>query len=237
MKLAIALCLLVAACGDNADRCLPAAQQMCGCPSGATGTQTCGNDGTWKACTDCPAPLDAAVDATCGPGVYPCGPYGYQIGSTVANLAFVGQRDDNGNGHIDSGDTPVLLHLSDLAAPGVDAIMIDVCAAWCGPCNADQPGLVTLAQSYGSRVVFFGVIVQTASRQPGDLTTVDHWGTQYHVPYPMAADPDGVTQLYLPVEAYPEHLVIRTSNMTLVWRNNGDDPMLQTQIDAILANP
>jgi hypothetical protein len=233
------LLVALAACGDsNANRCASGASQTCGCVGGGSGMQACGTDGTWGACTGCPLEPDASVPATCGPGIYPCGPYGYDIGATIADLSFVGQRDDNANGHIDTGDTATTLDLKALAA-GVDVLVIDVCAEWCQPCQMDQPNLNALYGSYtaGGRVAFAGALTQDVLERPADLAALDRWGTQYHVPYPMLVDPDARTQLYLPEASYPEHLVIRTSNMTLVYRSNGPDSTLQSVIDGVVANP
>ncbi|HTR50552.1 MAG TPA: TlpA disulfide reductase family protein [Kofleriaceae bacterium] len=238
MRLVLACTLVVAACGDNADRCVPLSQHRCGCLIGATsGIQTCGSDGTWQTCQGCPLPADAAFnspgDASCGPGIYPCGPYGYGIGSTVANLELIGPTSA-------SDPTPVSRKLSDLVTPGIEALMIDVCAVWCGPCNEDQPNLVTLYDSYqaGGHAQFYTVITQNS--QPGGSPVIkdaENWAKTYKVPYPIALDPEALTQAYFPIAAYPEHLVIRTSDMTLVYRSVGIDTALQAQIDAVLANP
>src|SRR4029077_13887408 len=79
----------------------------------------CGSSPTPQA-PDAASP-DAAMTptpATCGPGIYPCGPYGYSIGSTIENLTLIGQRDDNANGHIDRDDNVVVLSLDDVGAGG-----------------------------------------------------------------------------------------------------------------------
>jgi hypothetical protein len=236
-------CALASACGaGSTDRCEPGAVEVCACPSGGEGTQTCAADGRGLlACTGCPTPLTNDAGASCGAGRYPCGPYGYAPGSTIANLELVGQRDDNANGYIDSGDTAVVLRLSDLvAAPGVQALVIDVCPAWCANCRADQPNLIAMYQSYqpGGHVAFYGVMPQALDSSPADLKAVDLWGKTFRVPYPMSADPALSLVPYFTFQAYPEHLVIRTRDMTIAWSGEGAlDADLQTQIDAVLANP
>src|SRR2546423_1623772 len=144
------------------------------------------------ACSSAPAAPDApAIDAVatndaaalCGPGIYPCGPYGYVPGTTIANFALIGQRDDNASGTIDVGDTVIELKLSDVAA-GAQALVIDVCAEWCQPCRMSQASLDMLYAMYSPRAAFLDVMLQDRNFQPGDLASVDRWGTQLHVPYP-----------------------------------------------------
>jgi hypothetical protein len=182
---------------------------------------------------------DAAMNpapATCGPGIYPCGPYGYSVGSTIENLMLIGQRDDNGNGHIDRDDRVVVLTLADLAA-GAKALVIDICAEWCGPCRTDQPNLNAMAGTYGSAVVFFDVMLQDNVMHPGTLASVDRWGTSLTVPYPIAADPTALTAPYFPIAGFPMHLVIKTSDMTIAASEVGANDDLMAHIDGVLANP
>ena len=153
--------------------------QACPC-AGSTvqGVQSCAPDGlSFAACTGCPAAETRDAEAACGPGIYPCGPYGYSVGTTIANLAMVGKRDTDGSGKVDAADETSVIDLAGLAV-GAKAIVIDVCAEWCAPCRQDQPSLNAMSVSYGTQVSFFDVMMQTNNFQPGDLASVVRWGTQ-----------------------------------------------------------
>jgi thiol-disulfide isomerase/thioredoxin len=228
--------------------CMPGSVDVCGCPGGGVGTQRCGDDGAhYLVCTNCPSVVDAAapdVDAgtaDAGPPCadYPCGPYGYAVGSTIENLRLIGQTDDDGDGRLDANDTVRPIFLSELRNhPGVRAIVIDVFAEWCVPCNMEQPQLVMLASTYAGRVAFFGVMEQDHNGNPATIRALDQWSAQYHVAYAMAADPDLALGPYTPEEAYPTSILVRTRDMQIVYVHSGDDPTdLAAHIDALLAAP
>ena len=72
--------------------------------------------------------------ADAGAAAYPEGPYGYTVGSVIADLQFVGRTDSNGDGALDETDGIATIALGDYRAdPDVRAIAVDVCAMWCAP--------------------------------------------------------------------------------------------------------
>lgn len=202
------------------------------------GVETCAPDGlSFLGCTGCPNLETQDAAAACGPGIYPCGPYGYSVGTTIANLAMVGKRDTDGSGKIDAADQASVIDLASLAV-GAKAIVIDVCAEWCAPCRQDQPSLNAMSVSYGGQVAFFDVMMQTNNFQPGDLASVVRWGTQNAVPYPIAADATGEIGPYFRIAAFPFHMLVRTSDMQIIYANVGAaDGELQTEINGVLASP
>jgi hypothetical protein len=233
------LLILVAACSSSGTVCEPGAPEPCACPGGGNGIQLCSDDGSGLgACTGCAVAPGRDAAATCGPGIYPCGPYGYTIGSVIENLALVGKRDDNANGHIDAGDAATVIALADLIAPPVQVLVIDVCAEWCVPCRANQSALNALYQSYlpDGHVAFYDVMLQDKTGQPGDLSAVERWGVSLDVPYPIGADPTALTGPYFTLAAFPMHLVIRTRDMTITYQDQGATD-LKPPIDEVLANP
>jgi hypothetical protein len=232
------------ACAPDAphERCDPGAVTECGCVGGGSGTQTCGDDGILAACTGCPTHTNDPAPATCGPGIYPCGPYGYAAGTIIENLEFVGKRDDNASGFTEATDQAIVMQLSDVVAdPAIQVLMIDICPVWCGPCNLDQPGLVQMYNDYkpGGHVEFYAVLPQdVVPGNPADLQDLDRWGGRYRLPYPIGIDPTQKTNPYNPIAAYPAHVVIRTRDMKIAWVGNGvDQPTVKAQIDAVLASP
>ncbi len=172
---------------------------------------------------------------------YPAGPYGYYQGSIVANLTLTGQRDTNKSGVIDTGDTITPIHLSDYYNDGKTKVLVVMVAAeWCGPCKAEQPGLVQMWNGYGGHdgeVQFLEAMIQNVQGQPADMTVVDRWAKTYAIPFDMAADPTVALGPYYNVAAFPMQMVIQTKDMSIQWQNNGlANEQLQGVIDGILAS-
>jgi hypothetical protein len=235
--------IALTACSNAGDRCERGTTQTCACAGGGEGTQACSSDGTQLLPCSCAPPADAMTndaEATCGPGIYPCGPYGYSTGSTIENIALLGRRDSNANGHVDLTDDVVAIKLSDLVTADTQALVVVVCAQWCTECVVDQPNLNALNASYAAagHVAFYDVIFDSA--QPGipaDLRTVGVWGTQRNIAYPIAADPTQRFAPYFPEAAFPQHMIVRTSDMQIAYTHTGVDATLGDHIDAVLANP
>jgi cytochrome c biogenesis protein CcmG/thiol:disulfide interchange protein DsbE len=64
-------------------------------------------------------------------------------------------------------------------------VVVNVWAAWCGPCKAEAPLLHTASQSYGDRVQFLGVdIVDSLDGARGFIA-------EHDLTYPSIFDPSG----------------------------------------------
>jgi thiol-disulfide isomerase/thioredoxin len=171
---------------------------------------------------------------------YPAGPYGYTIGTRIANLTLSAKSDDNGSGVIDSADTIKSVELADIFADkSIKALYVGVSAEWCPPCNAEQPDLVKLYNSYqsaGKGVAFLEAMNQDVKGNPADFTVVNRWSTKYKIPFMMAADPNESLGPYYAIAAFPMEMVIDTTDMTITYQFNGEDvPDLQAAIDDVLA--
>jgi len=189
---------------------------------------------------------DGGNAPTCGPGIYPCGPYGVVIGQTIDNLKLLGQKDDNMNGT--PTDDPVRpIQLSDYYQdPKVKVLAILVAAEWCVPCQMEQPELITSWKNYQAKnagVAYLEAIIEDRNHAPADMTTVDRWANHMWgmppqlIPFDMAADPNVVLGPYYNIAAFPMQMVITTKDMQIQWQNNGYSPgALETQIDSLLAN-
>lgn len=189
------------------------------------------------------------------PSKYPVGPYGFAIGGVVPNFEFVGYRDDNNNAKV-IDDTPRKIRLSDyFQDKSVKAIAVLVAAEWCGPCQQEQNELVrswNLYQKDKKGVVYVEAIIESAKKAsngsflPADLETLQRWASHAWpdpskknpdaiIPFPVVADPTVVLGPWYPTPAFPMQLVIKASDMTLQWANNGYGPgALEQQIDAVL---
>jgi thiol-disulfide isomerase/thioredoxin len=187
---------------------------------------------------------------------YPSGPYGYVTGTVVDNLQMVGRIDDDAN--LTPTNDPIrLIKLSDYyqKRDKVKVLVVMVAAEWCGPCRAEQAGVIEMYNQYKEAnmgVEFLEAIVQDKNYKPADMATADRWanskwieaypytttGKGAIIPFPITADPTVALGPYYDVAAFPMQFIIRTSDMQIMWQNNGlANAALQNQIDAVLENP
>jgi hypothetical protein len=183
--------------------------------------------------------------ATCDPAVYPCGPFGYQTGSVIEDLSLVARVDDDGDGKADGSDPVGVIELSRyFQDKNIYALVMTGSAEWCGPCQAEQPGLKSLFESYqkvGGRLAILETIVQDGNYRPSTIDVADRWKARFQLPFDVAADPSVVLSPYYDINAFPMNMVIRTSDMKIVWQSNGGGPESETamrrQIETIMKNP
>ncbi len=185
---------------------------------------------------------DAAV---CDPAVYPCGPYGYQPGSVIENLSLVARVDDDGDGFADEKDPVGTISLSRyFQDKNIYALVMTGSAEWCGPCQQEQPGLRQLFEQYraaGGHLAILETLIQDAAYRPSTIAVADRWKARFQLPFDVAADPSVVLQPYYDINAFPMNMVIRTSDMKIVWQSNGGgteaEAELRRQIERIVKNP
>jgi hypothetical protein len=179
------------------------------------------------------------------PPWYPRGPYGTDIGDTMANLAFAGKTDANGNG-TPVDDPMTTIFLSDYqrhALTHSKVLMLSLCAVWCVPCQIEEPQLVAMWKNYEAAVPgavkFASVMAQDAGFRDPTESVINFWARRFQVPWDMLIDPQGVQLFpYSPEEAFPFHLVIRTRDMQITAKILGFDlPSVQAAIDNILSEP
>jgi len=174
---------------------------------------------------------------------YPSGPYGLQVGAVIENLTFQGKRDANRDGSLVNEQLGPI-ELADYYRHGqtkTRVLLLTACAAWCGPCNAEAPQLVTMYNNYATSapgsVEFLDALTEKVNHQPPDEQSLNSWANKFHVPYAMATDPSGVKLLrYSTEKAYPLHIVVRTKDMTIAKIVVGayiDD--VRAAIDGVLA--
>jgi thiol-disulfide isomerase/thioredoxin len=185
-------------------------------------------------------------DATvCDPALYPCGPYGYQPGSVIEDLSLVARVDGNGDGRTDAADPVGTIPLSRyFQDKNIYALVMTGSAEWCGPCQAEQPGLKELYESYekaGGHLAILETIIQDANYRPSTIAVADRWKSRFQLPFDVAADPSVVLSPYYDINAFPMNMVIRTSDMKIVWQSNGGgteaEAELRRQVDRIVKNP
>lgn len=90
-------------------------------------------------------------------------------------------------------DRPLGLKMRVLDGPDFDltkyrgkAVMINVFATWCGPCNAEMPHIVEAASDFASRGF---EVIGIDDREPDD--TVRAFRKKFDIAFPIAMDPNG----------------------------------------------
>lgn len=205
------------------------------------------------------APDTVAPDFTPGQGqlkagtnVYPAGPYGISVGSSIANYDFLGfanavvshdannlqpvQLADFYNPHVDDATyTPVdAAHDDRLFPPGSAlgagqpkprVLLIDVGSVWCPPCN-DEAKTVLPAQHAKYAKCGGGILEMLADGPtPGTAATPAQlvaWTTKYKVDFPSALDPASKLNALFSQDAFPANIIVDTRTMKIVESINGE---------------
>ena len=178
------------------------------------------------------------VAPSCDASVYPCGPFGYGVGEVIANLQFYGRRN-NDPAQMVTAQPDQLIKLSDYYKDkSIKVIAVLVAAEWCGPCQAEQPELISTFTDYATAkkgVAFVEAIIQRKDGSPADLEAVDRWSNKFRIPFDMVADPTVALGPYYSVAAFPMQLIIQTSDMTIQAQNNGyNQGWLKSTVDGLL---
>ena len=114
-------------------------------------------------------------------------------------------------------------------------VVINVWGSWCGPCRAETPGLVRIANATASQgVQFVGIDTRDS------LASARAFVKNYDVPYPSVFDPAGKALLpfgsVIPSAAIPSSLVVdRDGNVAARVIGAVDESTLQGILDDLLA--
>jgi len=184
---------------------------------GAPGSATGGSGGTATGGTS-----GTATGGTGGQGnvAYPAGPYGFAIGSTVADLAFT-----------DGAGNPV--KLSTLRSkPGVKVIVWSSGAEWCTICKIQAPKLEKLHKTLASEGLFvFESLHQSSNGSPATVETTSRWVEAFKVTYPVYVEksPNHAGHNDNPLE-----LVIDAATMKVRYRQQHTSSDLDSQVKSAL---
>jgi len=125
-------------------------------------------------------------------------------------------------------DRPIGLKMRALDAPDFDlanyrgtAVLLNIFATWCGPCNAEMPGLVEAAKAYA------GQGLRVVSIDSGDSDdAVRDFRKKYGITTPIAMDPRGLFARAMEVQigsqenvTYPMTLFVDPSGYLYCERN------------------
>jgi hypothetical protein len=174
--------------------------------------------------------------AACGSGIYPCGPYGVQVGDVAANLAFMGFSDDD-NQCTDHKDKVMDLskarqiafadwHVGDAscAAKKKDLLWVMVSAGWCVPCQAEVQSTQKEfgAGAVDARLGILNIVFETKSHgEPADTNFVKTWINTFKLTFPVVADPSFKMGAYFNKKATPFNMLVETKTGKVYYRQVG----------------
>lgn len=141
---------------------------------------------------------------------YPAGPYGTDLGDTIANLSFT---DCDGNE----------VALSDFYGDA-KAILINQSAGWCTVCRSEMD---TLKAWYGElktgKIVLIQALNQNNSGDPADEAFCKSWKEIYDVGFPLLIDAEDKLSDYEPEDTMPLNIVLN-SEMVIQYVITGGVP-------------
>jgi hypothetical protein len=188
------------------------------------------------------APDSGPQVSLCGTPPYPCGPYGFDAGDTIADLSFTGATDSNGDGVISSTDSITTLAFDQyFARPGAKVLVVLGEAMWLSSSASEQARLATMYTGYadaGAGVEFFEALLENNAKQSPSTNNMNQWANAHPIPFDLGIDPNKTLLSYVPplqLIPFPIHMVVRTRDMVIVYAATSTDlTALQQQIDAVL---
>jgi cytochrome c biogenesis protein CcmG, thiol:disulfide interchange protein DsbE len=112
-------------------------------------------------------------------------------------------------------------------------VLINYWATWCGPCQIETPGLVSLAQELGPQ----GLAVVGVSMDEGDRKKVKDFVERFQVSYPVVF-PAAMSQLGSGMEGLPTTILVdrngRVAKTYVGAVRRGD---FETDVKALLREP
>lgn len=160
---------------------------------------------------------------------YPPPPYGYDVGSTIENYAFVGYPAP-----LSAPNDLGLVHLGDFynptgqgtypagspygaGAPMPKLLLIQVAAVWSGPDNYEADSVLPgVLASYGPCLGAQAVLIDGPTPgQAAEPMTAYNWAQKYDTPYPVCIDPAFQLEPIFLDAAFPTNILIDTVTMTI----------------------
>jgi hypothetical protein len=191
------------------------------------------------------APENAVVTSPSGPrdgrfhplAVYPAGPYGSQVGSVMANHAFLGWRDPVMSRYDQNRLEEVsLADFYDPRGDAVELIVVNASAVWCPVCKLEMREIdsLDLASSYRqSKVALVATLFEDRSREPAKPSDLALWGTGlgFSVEVPLVLDTGFELGPYFTDSATPLNIVIDARTMTILAEYMGYGGSLWSFVD------
>lgn len=178
----------------------------------------------------------------CGPGIYPCPPYGALKDNILENLSFGGWADDDflckplkdqllpvKNGKLDLTKKKEItfgqwhIQARKCATPK-QLLWINTGARWCVPCQqeADELSKLFKAGKLDERIAYLAVLFQDDNHLPlKDAADVEKWINEHDLINPIVMDPNFKMGRYFDAGAVPYNLVVNLETMKILVLKKG----------------
>ncbi len=175
---------------------------------------------------------------TCGPGIYPCGPYGTQVGEVIQNLEFYGYMDPDElceKNSLKKHDYTQLRKISlkdyylgsskaGCGAYKKSMLWVMVSSGWCGPCKAEVSETQQYYKADQIDTIAGLINVLNDSAKPGvppDADFLKKWSADYSLTMPVNMDPSFKTGVYFYRRAVPFNMLIDLKTMRIYYQQVG----------------
>lgn len=179
---------------------------------------------------------DAA--ATCGPGIYPCGPYGTKTGDVVENIELFGYMDPDelckANDKKQHDYTKLhKLSFKDFyqgskkagcAAYKKSLLWVMISSGWCGPCKSEVSSTqVQYGKDQVDKIVGLMNILNDSDSSgiPPNALFIKTWATTYNLSLPVLMDPSFKTGVFFGRNAVPFNMLIDLKTMKIFYQQVG----------------
>ncbi len=173
---------------------------------------------------------------------YPTGPFGYAQGSIIENISFLGKVDPAGASGTGNYSSLALqtVSLGDFYNDAtVKFVMMSGVAGWCGPCNQEQSQVPAAQKTYEPMgVKFFEAMIQGYDESTGIPATeadLDKWQQLHKLHVGIGMDPEDKIHAYADIAAFPLNMVVRTSDMKIVFMQTGEVDVATILADVVSA--
>lgn len=165
---------------------------------------------------------------------YPPGPYGYTQGSIIQDIVFLGKAAAGLNDNTPYAALPMKrMSLGDYHNDSaVKYVVLSGVAGWCGPCNNEQAFVPDLQMKYEPKGFrFFEAMIQGYNAMTGTPATendVNTWANAHTLHVAIGIDPEDKIHQYADITAFPLNMVVRTSDMNIVYMSVGEQNLDST---------
>lgn len=176
---------------------------------------------------------------------YVAGPYGYDYGSIVPNLHFLGWKDPMASGFDTAALEPI--SIADFRDNGVKLLHINLSAIWCAFCKAEHEGgtyqLADGSLLHYNKLVeevqcrkaagyeYLEAMVQDNEGGPATRNDLKNWAEQYEMSVPFVLDGDDQLSPLRGGTGFPANIVIDTTTMRIIQKIDGADDGMWDWID------